>query len=154
MICLWCLWYRSCFQLNASQSRLASQSTLFSSRDQQAAVGCLLRMEVILPNTSLLLNTLRQKEKYLGELLQVGGGAAGLSVVLRLVVSIHKVRAKVCVKNMSQSGWARGALHIVRGVWQGIAPSNCLRSYSLTCNVRLLSANIVYMLMIFPLLIP
>ena len=28
---------------------------------QQAAVGSLLRMEVILPNTSLMLNTLRKK---------------------------------------------------------------------------------------------
>ena len=35
---------------------------LFSSQDQQAEVGSLLRMEVILPNTSLLLNTLRQKK--------------------------------------------------------------------------------------------
>ena len=34
--------------------------SLFS-RDQQAAVGSLLRMEVILANTSLLLNTLRKK---------------------------------------------------------------------------------------------
>ena len=32
-----------------------------SSRDQQAAVGSLLRMEVILANTSLLLNTLKKK---------------------------------------------------------------------------------------------
>jgi len=35
-------------------------STLFS-RDQQAAVGRLLRMETFLPNTSLLLNVLRNK---------------------------------------------------------------------------------------------
>ena len=41
---------------------VASQFPLFSSRGQQAAVGSLLRMEVILPNTSLLLNTLRQKK--------------------------------------------------------------------------------------------
>ena len=38
-----------------------SQFPLISSRDRQAAVCSLLRMEVILPNTSLLLNTLRQK---------------------------------------------------------------------------------------------
>ena len=64
MICLWWLWYRSRFQHKASQSRLAhSQFPLFSSRDQQAAVGSLFRMEVILPNTSLLLNTLWQKKK-------------------------------------------------------------------------------------------
>ena len=33
----------------------------FFSRDQQVAVGSLLRMDVILANTSLLLNTLRKK---------------------------------------------------------------------------------------------
>ena len=37
-----------------------SLSSIFS-RDQQAAVGSLLRMEVMLANTSLLLNTLRKK---------------------------------------------------------------------------------------------
>ena len=37
--------------------RLASQFPLFSPRYQQAAVGSLLRMEEILPNTSQLLNT-------------------------------------------------------------------------------------------------
>ena len=36
-------------------------SYLFSSRDQQAAVVSLLRMEAILANTSLLLDTLRKK---------------------------------------------------------------------------------------------
>ena len=35
---------------------------LFFSRYQQAAVGSLLRMEAILANTSLLLNTLRKKD--------------------------------------------------------------------------------------------
>ena len=62
MICPWYLWYRSRFQHRASSSRLASHFPLFSSRDQQAEVGSLLRMGVILPNTSLLLNTLRQKK--------------------------------------------------------------------------------------------
>ena len=45
----------------------------FFSRDQQAAIGSLLRMELILANTSLLLNTLRKKwthevglDRYLG----------------------------------------------------------------------------------------
>ena len=37
-------------------------SSIFFSRDQQAAVGSLLRMEVMLANTSLLLNTLRKKD--------------------------------------------------------------------------------------------
>ena len=36
---------------------------LFSSRDQQAAVDSLLRMELILPNISLLLNTPRKKTR-------------------------------------------------------------------------------------------
>ena len=43
------------FDIKQAQSRLASQFPLGSSRDQQAAVGSLLRMEVILANTSLLL---------------------------------------------------------------------------------------------------
>ena len=47
--------------LSTYKSKLASQFPLFFSRDQQAAVGSLLRIEVILANTSLLLNTLRQK---------------------------------------------------------------------------------------------
>ena len=38
------------------------QFPLFSSLGQQAAVGSLLRMEVILPNTSLLLNTQLRKK--------------------------------------------------------------------------------------------
>ena len=36
--------------------------TFLPGRNQQAAVDSLLRMEVILPNTSLLLNTLKQKK--------------------------------------------------------------------------------------------
>ena len=43
------------FDIKQAHSRLASQFPLGSSRDQQAAVGSLLRMEVILANTSLLL---------------------------------------------------------------------------------------------------
>ena len=39
-------------------------SSIFFSRDQQAAVGSLLRMEVMLANTSLLLNTLRKKRSH------------------------------------------------------------------------------------------
>ena len=46
------LWYRSRFWHKARYSRLASQFPLFSSWDQQAAVGSLLRIEVILPNTA------------------------------------------------------------------------------------------------------
>ena len=42
-------------------SKLASQFPLFFSRDQRAAVGSLLRMEVILANTSLLLNYTEKK---------------------------------------------------------------------------------------------
>ena len=54
MICLWLCGTEVAFDINdkASLSRLASQFPLFSSRDQQAAVGSLLRMEVILPNAS------------------------------------------------------------------------------------------------------
>ena len=40
---------------------LASHFPPFASRNQQAAVGGLPRMELILNNTSLLLNTLRHK---------------------------------------------------------------------------------------------
>ena len=43
------------------KQELASQFLLFFSWDQKAAVGSLLRMEVILANTSLLLNTLKKK---------------------------------------------------------------------------------------------
>ena len=46
------------------ESRLASQFPLFPSRDQQAVVGSLLRMEVIVPNTLLMLNTLRKKKSH------------------------------------------------------------------------------------------
>ena len=42
-------------------SVVPSRFPQFFSRDQQAAVGSLLRMEVTLANTSLLLNTLRKK---------------------------------------------------------------------------------------------
>ena len=50
-ICLWCLWYPGRFHSFLS----------WFPRHQQAAVTSLLRMEVILANTSLLLNTLSKK---------------------------------------------------------------------------------------------
>ena len=58
----------------SNQSKLTSQFPLFSSRDHQAADSSLLRIEVILANTWLLLNTLRKKnwshevglDRYLG----------------------------------------------------------------------------------------
>ena len=55
LICLWCLWYRSRFRHKASwlHSFLS-----WIPRHQQAAVASSLWMEVILANTSLLLNTL------------------------------------------------------------------------------------------------
>ena len=55
--CLWmiCLWYRS----RLKQVGFTVSSLFF--RDRQAAVGSSLRMDVILANTSLLLNTLRKK---------------------------------------------------------------------------------------------
>ena len=56
---LWCLWYLSRFRHKASW--LHSFLSFF--RDQQVAVGSLLRMEVILPNTSMLLNTLSETKK-------------------------------------------------------------------------------------------
>ena len=52
-----CLWYRSRFRHTAS----SLHSFAFFSLDQEAAVGSLLRVEVVLANTSLLLNTLRKK---------------------------------------------------------------------------------------------
>ena len=48
---------------NVKQAKAGWLHSLLSSyRDQQAAAGSLLRMEVILPNDSPLLNTLRQKK--------------------------------------------------------------------------------------------
>ena len=60
-----CLWYRSRFQHKASKSRLASQFPLFSSRDQQAPIGSLLWMEVILPNTEKMISW-SKTYRYLG----------------------------------------------------------------------------------------
>ena len=56
VVTLWCLCYRSRFR------QVGSTVPLFFSRDQQAAIGNLLRMDVILANTSLLPNTLRKKK--------------------------------------------------------------------------------------------
>ena len=58
-----CEWFVCGAKVAFDIKQVASQFSLFFPWDQQAAGGSLLRIEVILTNTSLLLNTLRKKGK-------------------------------------------------------------------------------------------